>query len=207
MEEKKEIPEREKYYAVRANYTSMYQDAYRNKVYINEKERSVIIEVDDIYEYYTNDDWLPQDNNEENSDEEYDEGDSEKSDYDFTDQDIADSDNDYLYHDVFHLSHKYSDDLYEHKINPFAGLMVTYPVGEGLLEFCFYDFTEEIKSLKGYGMLMKALGKGKVDDDKVKNYSHEERFDFMADTFMFADELLLKTVYTSVFPPMFIKTN
>ena len=60
MEEKKEISEHEKYYAVRANYTSIYQDAYRNKVYINEKERSVIIEVDDIYEYYTNDDWLPQ---------------------------------------------------------------------------------------------------------------------------------------------------
>ena len=36
MEEKKEISEHEKYYAVRANYTSIYQDAYRNKVYINE---------------------------------------------------------------------------------------------------------------------------------------------------------------------------
>ena len=52
MEEKIEISEHEKYYAVRANYTSVYQDAYRNKVYINEKERSVIIEVDDIYEYF-----------------------------------------------------------------------------------------------------------------------------------------------------------
>ena len=207
MEEKKEISEHEKYYAVRANYTSIYQDAYRNKVYINEKERSVIIEVDDIYEYYTNDDWLPQGNDEENSDEEYDEEVSEKSDYDFTDQDIADSNNDYLYHDVFHLSHKYSKNLHEYKINPFASLMVTYPVGEGLLEFCSSDFTEEIKSLVGYGMLMKALGKGKVDDDKVKNYSHEERFDFMTNTFMFADDLMKKTVYTSVFPPMFIKTN
>ncbi len=207
MEDKKEISEHEKYYAVRANYTSIYQDAYRNKVYINEKERSVIIEVDDIYEYYTNDDWLPQDNNEENSDEENDEEESEKSDFDFTDQDIADSNNDYLYHDVFHLSHKYSKNLHEYKINPFASLMVTYPVGEGLLEFCSSDFTEEIKSLVGYGMLMKAFGKGKVDDDKVKNYSHEERFDFMTDTFMFADNLMKKTVYTSVFPPMFIKTN
>jgi hypothetical protein len=28
MEEKKEIPEREKYYAVRANYTSMYTYQY-----------------------------------------------------------------------------------------------------------------------------------------------------------------------------------
>ena len=207
MEEKKEISEHEKYYAVRANYTSIYQDAYRNKVYINEKERSVIIEVDDIYEYYTNDDWLPQGSNEENSDEEYDEEESEKSDFDFTDKDIADSNNDYLYHDVFHLSHKYSKNLHEYKINPFASLMVTYPVGEGLLEFCSSDFTEEIKSLVGYGMLMKALGRGKVDDDKVKNYSHEERFDFMTDTFMFADDLMKKTVYTSVFPPMFIKTN
>ena len=200
MEEKKEISEHEKYYAVRANYTSIYQDAYRNKVYINEKERSVIIEVDDIYEYYTNDDWLPQGSNEENSDEEYDEEESEKSDFDFTDQDIADSNNDYLYHDVFHLSLKYSKNLHEYKINPFASLMVTYPVGEGLLEFCFSDFTEEIKSLVGYGMLMKALGRGKVDDDKVKNYSHEERFDFMTDTFMFADDLMKKTVYTSVLP-------
>lgn len=207
MEEKKEIPEREKYYAVRSNYTSMYQDAYRNKVYINEKERSVIIEVDDIYEYYTNDDWIPQVSNEGNSDDEDDEEESEKYDFDFSDQDIADSNNDYLYHDVFHLSHKYPNDLHEYKINPFASLMVTYPVGEGLLEFCFFDFSEEIKSLRGYGALMSAFRKGKADDDMIRNYSHKERFDFISETFMVADELLLKTVYTSVFPPMFIRTN
>ncbi len=41
MEEKKEIPELEKYYAVRADYTRMYQDAYRDKVYINEKESRI----------------------------------------------------------------------------------------------------------------------------------------------------------------------
>ena len=91
MEEKKEIPELEKYYAVRSDYTRMYQDAYRDKVYINEKERTVIIEVDDIYEYYTNDDWIPQGNDDENSGNEDDEEESEKYDFDFSDQDIADS--------------------------------------------------------------------------------------------------------------------
>ena len=207
MEEKKEIPELEKYYAVRSDYTRMYQAAYRDKVYINEKERTVIIEVDDIYEYYTNDDWIPQGNDDKNSGNEDDGEESEKYDFDFSDQDIADSNNDYLYHDVFHLSHKYPNDLHEYKINPFASLMVTYPVGEGLLEFCFFDFSEEIKSLRNYGALFSAFHKDKVDDDKIRNYSHKERFDFMSETFLFADDLLLKTVYTSVFPPMFIKTD
>ena len=207
MAEKKEVSERDKYFYIRSNFVKLYQQAYYNKVYINENDKSIIVEVDDVFEEFTNDDWLPQGNENEDSDNEPEEEEVAESDFDFTDQDIYDSDNDYLYHDVFHLSHKTSGEIYDHRMNPLAGLMVTYPVGEGLLEFCFVDFTEELNTLKSYGSLLRALRKDKTDDDTIKSYTHEERFDFMCNSFMFADELLRKTVYTSMFPPMFIDTN
>ena len=207
MAEKKEAPECDKYFYIRSNFVKLYQQAYYNKVYINENDKSIIVEVDDVYEDFTNDDWLPQGKENEDSDEEPEEEEVAESDFDFSDQDIYDSDNNYSYHDVFHLSHKTSGEIYDHRMNPLAGLMVTYPVGEGLLEFCFADFTEEINTLKSYGTLMRALRKDKADDDEIKRYTHKERYNFMCNTFMFADELLRKTMYTAMFPPMFIDTN
>ena len=42
MAEKKEVSERDKYFYIRSNFVKLYQQAYYNKVYINENDKSII---------------------------------------------------------------------------------------------------------------------------------------------------------------------
>ena len=70
MAEKKEAPECDKYFYIRSNFVKLYQQAYYNKVYINENDKSIIVEVDDVYEDFTNDYLIPQGKENEDSDEE-----------------------------------------------------------------------------------------------------------------------------------------
>ena len=202
MAGKKEIPERDKYYLIRTNDLGLYHDAYINRVYINENDKTITIKVDASFEYYTNDDWLP-----EEDDSQVEPIDNTDGGFRISDQEIYDNNNDYIIRDAFHLSHQYPNEIHKYKTNPIAGLMVTFPVGEGLIEFCFTDFSDELKDLKIMGAFLKAVRKKTTDEEDIGEFTHQQRFDMMDDTFFHSNKILEKSMYTLMFPPMLSKVD
>lgn len=192
MPDKYELNGHEKYRAYRKNRKDIAFDGYSNKVYFNEAERTVTIQVDRSFEYDE------QSDNIESADEN---DDTTDLDLLFTEQQILDSGNDFLFRDVFHLSTPYEKPL-AYRMNLFSGLNITFPVGEGILNFCYADFKEEYP----YFAIMSAMmGQMKNESYKPVLHNSDEAFalerDEMEWTLNTVDRFIYRSVYSSTFPP------
>lgn len=197
MPVKYEYNGREKYRGIRSNRDEISFDAFTNRVCFDEDKRTINIKVDDYYEYDEdeNDDLISE--NEEDFNGETDEP--------FTEQDILDSGNDYIYKDIFHL-HIPNSSPNDCKINLFSGLNISFPVGEGILDFCYTDFTKELPYLR----FISALLKHAKDIEIPEFHNRDEIFEFEQDrverTMTMIGKYIYQSLYSGIFPP-FIEQN
>lgn len=193
---KYEYSGREKYVGIRSDRDEISYDAFKNRVYFDEDKRTVHIKVDNSYEY-------DEDENDDLVEESYDE--DNESDDPFTEQDIINSGNDYIYRDVFHLSTPYDPPL-KFRVNLFSGLDISFPVGEGILDFCYTDFNKELPYLK----LMAAF-LNKAKDKKIPEFrNRDEIFEFeqhcVEYTIITIERYMYQSLYSSIFPPYIYKS-
>lgn len=193
MSEKYEFTGMEKYHAIRRNRDDISFDGYKNKIYFNESERSVTIHVSSAYEY------------DEEEQETYMHREDEKPDIEpylpFNEKIIRDNGNDYLYRDVFHLSTA-GENIPSFKLNEFAGLDVTFPVGEGILDFCDANFDKELPFLQ---FVQSFIPKDKAGNIPPQFHNKDEIEEYELEKMRFTIETLhpylYQSIYSSIFPP------
>ncbi len=193
MSENYEFNGFEKYRGIRSNKKDVDFDGFSNKVYFNEIDRTVTIQVDDSYEY---DEEEIKDEFEENLEE------NVVIAKPINAQEILDSGNDFLYRDVFHLSIR-SKKVLPYKMNLFSDLNITYPVGEGVLDFCCADFSKELPHLN---LMSTFLNQMNGEKRKVPEFHNsDEIFEFerycMEYTMNILGNYPYQSVFSSVFPP------
>ena len=160
MSETYELQPDEKYDFIRKNKKSISFDGYNNQVHIDPTARTMTIDVDDNYEFVEEGNEYKRLKNFDTPEQRLldsifypqlfdDDGKriatpENENGYRFfpivSHEDITKKYNgDYVYNDVFHLNAQYSEDD-RTLFNPFAGLLITFPIGEGLLDYCFSFF-------------------------------------------------------------------
>lgn len=194
MSEKYEFSELEKYYVIRRNRDDIAYDGYCNNVYFNTAEKTINIQVSSYYESGDEE----QEADKQRATEEWD----VEPDLPFDDKIIMDCGNDYLYRDVFHLSCP-SDNIPSFKINPFAGLDISFPIGEGILDFCYTDFNKEKDSLELMGLINQAFAAEKAmpvfhNSDEIDVYESGK----MENAISMLEPFMYQSVYSSIFPPL-----
>lgn len=199
MSSEYEFNEREKYWGIRENHPDIAFDGFDNSVYFNDDDKTVTIQVDSQWEF---DDYDPNDVDDIDFDLEL------ECDYPFSEKFIMENKNDFIYRDVFHLSVRKDDLTYNHdyKMNWYSNMDITFPVGEGILDYCYTDFTQHAKSL-GFSMLLVE----KFKESREQNYevptfhNADEKFRYEQDcidsTMRALSDYIYQSVYSGAFPP------
>ena len=171
----------EVYHAIRANRPDISFDGFNNKVFLDDEERILTVRVTSRYE-----------------DNEYDDENREPIEP-VDERDIINAEGDYIYRDAFILSTR-SSRAPSWKMYAFTGLDVSFSIGEGILDFCYTDFTKEQDSILLLGALFSC---GKKREDIVRNQDEalEAESSNMERTLSSLDKYLYQSVYSSIFPP------
>ena len=103
----------------------------------------------------------------------------------------------------------YPGDISETRINYFSGTSVTVPLGEGLLNFCNADFdTAFERSMPAYLRFI-TDPESAPDLDRKKIGGNREAmvraFELYEQVFPTMSEVFYASLYTAIFPPLFIK--
>ena len=175
----------EVYHAIRANRRDIAFDGFPNKVYFDEDEHIANIHVNNRYEV--------------NDYEEPAEGEEREPTKPVDELEIVNTNGDYIYKDAFILK-AHSNETPTWKMFPFTGLNISFYVGEGILDFCYTDFTKEQDGILLFGELLSGSFK---HEDIVHN--REEVYEVekgkMEKTLTMLGEYLYQSVYSSIFPP------
>ena len=169
------------YHAIRANRPDISFDGFNNKVFLDDEERILTVRVTSRYEFN-----------------EYDDENREPI-VPVDEYDIINSDGDYIYRDAFILSSR-SSRAPSWKMYAFTGLDVSFTIGEGILDFCYTDFTKEQDGILLLGALFSSA---KKREDIVRNQDEvlEAESSNMERTLSSLDRYLYQSVYSSIFPP------
>ncbi len=103
----------------------------------------------------------------------------------------------------------YPGDISEAKINYFSGTKVTVPLGEGLLNFCYADFSVAFeRCMPSY--LRFIDDPASAPDLNRKNFSGSREaviraFELYEQMFPTLSKVFYSSLYTAIFPPLFMK--
>ncbi|MBQ9543280.1 DUF6076 domain-containing protein [Ruminococcus sp.] len=175
----------EVYQAIRANRRDIAFDGFPNKVYFDENEYIANIHVSSRYEVEDN---TP-----------LEEGEEREPTKPVDELDIINAKGNYVYRDAFTLRTR-NDSAPDWKLNPFTGLDISFYVGEGILDFCYTDFTKEQDSILLFGNI---FSQGMKREDIVHNRDevYEVEKGKMEKTLMTLSDYIYQSVYSSIFPP------
>ena len=169
------------YHAVRANRPDISFDGFNNKVFLDDEERILTVRVTSRYEFN-----------------EYDDENREPI-VPVDERDIINAEGDFVYRDAFVLRSR-SQKAPSWKMYAFTGLDVSFSIGEGILDFCYTDFTKEQDSILLLGALFSS---DKKREAIVRNQDEalEAESSNMERTLSSLDRYLYQSVYSSIFPP------
>lgn len=110
---------------------------------------------------------------------------------------IINAEGDFVYRDAFILSSR-SSRAPSWKMYAFTGLDVSFSIGEGILDFCYTDFTKEQDGILLLGVL---FSNAKKREDIVRNQDEvlEAESNNMERTLSSLDKYLYQSVYSSIF--------
>ncbi len=169
------------YHAIRANRPDISFDGFNNKVFLDDEERIMTVRVTSRYEVN-----------------EYDDENHEPI-VPVDERDIINAEGDFVYRDAFVLRSR-SQKAPSWKMYAFTGLDVSFTIGEGILDFCYTDFTKEQDGILLLGALFSVA---KKREDIVRNQDDvlEAESSNMERTLSSLDRYLYQSVYSSIFPP------
>ena len=225
MSETYELQPDEKYDFIRRNKKTISFSGYNNQVHIDPAARTMTIDVDDNYEFVEEGNEYKRLKNFDTPEQRLldsifypqlfdDDGHriatlENENGYRFfpivSHEDITKKYNgDYVYHDVFHLNAQYSKDG-RTLFNPFAGLLITFPIGEGLLDYCFSFFACDPEDLLDsaletleYNSISKDITTPKArNKDELRDLECE----YMRRSIVALDPYMYRSLYSSIFPP------
>lgn len=225
MSETYEMTPVEKYDFIRRNKKTISFDGYYNHVHIDSAARTITIDVDDDYEFIEEGNEYKRLKNFDSPEQRLidaifrphlidDDGKrigtpENEDDYRFfpivSHKDITKKFNgDYVYRDVFHLNAHYGENN-RTLFNPFAGLLITFPIGEGLIDFCFSMFGASPENLLNgalknleYNNISKEITTPKArNKDELRDLECE----YMRRSIVALDPYMYRSLYSSVFPP------
>ena len=175
----------EVYHAIRSNRPDISFDGFDNKIFFDDEEHIVTVRVSSRYEVVEY--------------EEPAEGEEREVAKPVDEYDIINAEGDYIYRDAFILRTR-KKKAPSWKLYAFTGLDVSFPIGEGILDFCYTDFTKEQDSILLFGSLFSC---GRKREDIVHNQDEviEAESSHMEHTLSSLDRYLYQSVYTSMFPP------
>ncbi len=114
---------------------------------------------------------------------------------------------------------------HEHYANALSGSLIQYPLGEGILDFCYFDIEKNASSFEflfallsddGINMAKDALfadsnSKCKAEDRIIKFKSKNEIIEYQnfrwEKTLMLGNDFFYNSLFTAVFPPLFMDAN
>ncbi|MBP3854167.1 MAG: hypothetical protein IK990_00960 [Ruminiclostridium sp.] len=225
MSETYEMTPVEKYDFIRRNKKTISFDGYYNHVHIDSAARTITIDVDDDYEFIEEGNEYKRLRNFDSPEQRLidaifrphlidDDGKrigtpENEDDYRFfpivSHKDITKKfKGDYVYRDVFHLNAHYGENN-RTLFNPFAGLLITFPIGEGLIDFCFSMFGASpedllngaLKNLE-YNNISKEITTPKArNKDELRDLECE----YMRRSVVALDPYMYRSLYSAIFPP------
>ncbi len=181
----------EVYHAIRTNRPDIAYDGFPNKVYFDEDEHIANIHVSTRYEM---EDYTPPA-----------EGEEREPIKPVDELDIINAEGDYVYRDAFTLKTR-NHTAPTWKLNPFTGLDISFLVGEGILDFCYTDFTKEQDGILLFGAL---FNHRKKKQEVVRNSEdvYDVELEHMEDTLTTLGNYLYQSLYSSIFPPYIYEYN
>ena len=114
-------------------------------------------------------------------------------------RDIINAEGNFVYRDAFVLRTRRKE-VPSWKLYAFTGLDVSFTIGEGILDFCYTDFTKEQNSILQQGALF-SLGMKREYIVHNQDEVIEAESSNMERTLSTLDEYLYQSVYSSIFPP------
>ena len=227
MSDTYEMQPDEKYEFIRRNKKTILFDGYNNHVHIDSSARTITIDVDDDFEFIEEGNEYKRLKNFDTPEQRLldavfhpelinDDGNrigtpENEDDYRFfpivSHKDITKTYNgDYVYLDVFHLNAHYSENE-RTLFNPFAGLLITFPIGEGLLDYCFSMLSDSPEALLKDALENLKYNNISKDITTPKARNKEELRDleceYMRRSIVALDPYMYSSLYSSIFPPEF----
>lgn len=220
--------ENEKFRATHRGNADIQFEFFLNSVVERREERSLVIEVDDYFEWDNINRLIAER-----------EGRDEKEYLEAVLQDLLKEDPQYYenqkekfaenlalykkYQQNFSItSHAYDDapDETQPLINPFSGARITIPLGVGILNFCYADFRGTFEKNRNYLSAMNAdamndlgrlLGKDAPDAHPLKIQNREDENDYLFECYnnamLMLSDILYSSLYTTIFPPVLLQAS
>ena len=115
----------------------------------------------------------------------------------------------------FHI--QLADDARTYYLNALSGSVITYPLGEGLLDYCYFDIEKNAESLRFFFTLFSKAGRDiqtllsgyTPEPDKPVTINNQDDSQNYIDkqwqqTNRYCREFFYNSLYTAVFPPVFV---